>query len=459
MENQTIKVATAYESDTNPRGTEFEGKEFDELVASIKEKGVIVPVIVRLKGRTVEPEYYEIVAGNRRFRAAKIAQLEDIPARIMTLTDDEAKEVQIIENLQRSDIHPIEEGMSFRKLVEDSHYEVASIAAKVGKPEGYIRQRLFLTNLSAKPAAAYRAGKIVDGIAVLIAKLSAGDQVAALKEVTESYRPVSVKDLKVWIEEHIYSPISRQPWLGDEKMEKIVGLCVECKPASTSLFGEVKAGACTDLKCWKRKMDNYVNYRAKEEKLTKVSGEYSNPAKGILSKSEYDVIGKHAKDRCKSVHGAIVAQGATIGDTFDICSNKKCEVHHSRTNYEQSPKEREARLAEQKKEKDKSAKLEQQIVSGLKKIAWPVEEKTLDILIELLVKGNGTTVTRPICKRHGWKAEKTVRDNYSFFDYEKLIADKIKDLAPVEKMRLLTEFLIERTWGEEKVKIIKKLIS
>ena len=454
---QTIEVSSAYESKTNPRGKDFEDDSFKDLVASIKEKGILIPVIARPKKDGTKK--FEIIAGNRRFRASQLAGLKEIPAQIMDgISDNEAREIQIIENLQRADVHPIEEGASYRQLVEKSHYEISSIAAKVGKSESYIRQRLFLTNLIKKSAVAYRSGKITDGHAVLIAKLSAGDQEAALKEITSYRFLISIKELKEWIEENIYSPISRQPWLGDKEMEKVVGPCVECKPVSASLFGPVKAGACNDLKCWKRKMDAYVNYRAKKDHMTKVSDEYSNPEKGILSKSDYEVIDKKSK-RCDSIHPAIIAQGAGIGKTIkEICSNKKCEVHHgSRSSYEQTPEEKEARKKELKMEKEKNEKLEKDIVAGLERITLPIQDKLIDVLIEMIVKGNGTTIIRPICKRHGWQAQKVKAEYGSYFDWDSLVCEKVKTLTPVEKIRLVVEFLIEKNWGENKDKLIKKL--
>lgn len=460
MKLQTIKVSEAFKSKTNPRGNNFSGQEFDDLVVSVKEKGVLVPVIARPVD--MGGKFYEIVAGNRRYQAALVAGLKEIPARVMELSDDEAREIQIIENLQRADVHPLEEGASYRQLVEKSHYEISSIAAKVGKSESYIRQRLFLTNLVEKPATAYRSGKITDGHAVLIAKLSAGDQLAALKEAISYNELLPVRLLKEWIEDNIYSPISRQPWLGDKEMEKVFGPCVECKPVSATLFGPIKVGACNDLKCWKRKMDAYVNYRAKKDHMTKVSDEYSNPEKGILSKSDYEVIDKKSK-RCDSIHPAIIAQGAGIGKTIkEICSNRKCDVHygsHSSSGYEKTPEEKAARKKEIAEEKAKVEKFEKELADGLSKIQWPAEEKFIDLLIEMAVEGEGSTISRAVCKRHGWAPikESQLADTYYFNNYGEAIKAKLKEMAPVDKIRMVAEFFIERNWSENKEKFIKKL--
>jgi ParB family chromosome partitioning protein len=102
MEQNLLPVSKCYESETNPRGTKFGGASFNELVASIKEKGVLQPVLAR--PRKHGGKDFEIVAGNRRYRASTVAGLIEIPAIVKDTSDDEAREAQIIENLQRSDI-------------------------------------------------------------------------------------------------------------------------------------------------------------------------------------------------------------------------------------------------------------------------------------------------------------------------------------------------------------------
>jgi len=177
---QTLKVSECYESETNPRGTDFAGKQFDELVASIEEKDVLVPVLARAKfqsntltKRELEQKY-EVIAGNRRLRAAKQAGLKEIPAQLVEMTDGEAREAQIVENLQRQDVHPLEEGEAYRQLmVANDGYDIEAIAAKVGKSKTYVRGRLVLTTLIDKAAAEFRKGTMTAGHAALIALFAA----------------------------------------------------------------------------------------------------------------------------------------------------------------------------------------------------------------------------------------------------------------------------------------------
>lgn len=125
----------------NPRKV-FNEEALEELALSIKGKGVIQPIVVRPVGNR-----YEIVCGERRFRASLIAGMENIPACIKELSDDEAEEYAITENLQRKEVSPLEEAEAFSKLVSGGKYDINSLVIKFGKSEAFIRGRLKLVNL------------------------------------------------------------------------------------------------------------------------------------------------------------------------------------------------------------------------------------------------------------------------------------------------------------------------
>ncbi len=425
MSLELLKIVEVRESKTNTRGNNFEGKAFEELVASIKEKGVLMPVLVRLIKTCGQPEKYEVIAGNRRLRAARKAGKESIPAKIVEMNDIEAQEAQIVENLQRQDVHPLEEGEAYRKLIEESKYETSAVAAKVGKSESYVKQRLFLTNLEKKPAEAYRSGKINDGIAVLIARLSAGDQEKVLFIINHrnEYNPFSVKELKKWIEENIYSSLENQPWLKSKELMEVVGKCQECEPTRASLFGPVKEGACTDLKCWNRKMGKYIDHRAKKEKLSKVSSEYGQSTKEIRTKSDYTEIEKK-KERCESTHKVIIAAGAGLGKIIEICSNSKCKKHYnSQTEYDLTPEEKAKRKAEAKKEAEKQKKKDEdkqkKFQGAIAKIKYPLSQKHLDALLDFAFYRCGVSFQQPAAKLLG--AEPVKREETIGWDEKKKV--------------------------------------
>jgi ParB family chromosome partitioning protein len=116
------------ESATNPRAT-CSADALNELAASIRLRGVLQPILVRAVG-----DRYELIAGARRLRAAVLAALTTIPARVIAMNDQAARETQIIENLQREDVHPLEEAEAYENLIaSDGAYTVGVLATKVGK--------------------------------------------------------------------------------------------------------------------------------------------------------------------------------------------------------------------------------------------------------------------------------------------------------------------------------------
>ena len=445
---QSIKISLVYESDTNVRRKDFDGPEFDDLVASIKQKG---------------NKKFEIVAGNRRLRAAVLAGKKEIPAIVREITDDEAREIQIIENLQRSDIHPLDEGFGYRQLIEKSKYNIENIAIKVGKSQSYIRQRLFLTNLNEKIANAYRSEKITDGHAVLIAKLSSNDQNKAMRYLRDEWILPPVKQFKEWIEQSFYHPLAFQPWLKDKEANRVVGKCIECLPNKNTLFGEVKEGACTDLKCWNRKMRKYIDYqiaKAKEQKIEilKVSKEYGLADSGIITAGNYTSLSFKKKDHCKYAQKAIVAEGQDIGTFLWVCANPECSKHHyQHAEYSLTPKERERRRKEAKRQREKKEKEEKRITKALNKIKWPLNKKILDTLFELAFSGNGTTILRPVAKRFGLVAKKKKMYDSTYYDWEGSIREAAKKMANAEKLRFIIGIMLERTWGDFRNKILKSL--
>jgi len=125
----------------NPRLL-FEESALEELAASIREHGVLQPILVRPTDR----DHYQLVAGERRWRAARRAGLPTIPALIEELDDDAALEIAVIENLQREDLSPLEEATIYEKMVTEHGYSIRKLAQKLGKDKGYLENRLRLAD-------------------------------------------------------------------------------------------------------------------------------------------------------------------------------------------------------------------------------------------------------------------------------------------------------------------------
>ena len=136
-EYRDLPLAMLAESTTNPRRT-FEDDALKELAESIRTQGVLSPLLVR----PLTEQGFEIVFGARRYRAARMAEVAIVPVRIKHLTDAEALEAQLVENLQRRDVHPLEEAQGFRALLslEEPKYSIEQLAAKTGKSPVYVAQ-------------------------------------------------------------------------------------------------------------------------------------------------------------------------------------------------------------------------------------------------------------------------------------------------------------------------------
>ncbi|MBA3234646.1 MAG: ParB/RepB/Spo0J family partition protein [Chloroflexi bacterium] len=120
----------------------FEPEALNELAASIREHGVLQPILVRPLG----PNTYQIVAGERRWRASRLAGLTTIPALIEDIDDDTSLEISIIENLQREDLSPLDEAAMYDRMVHEHGYSIRKLADKIGKDKGYLENRLRLAD-------------------------------------------------------------------------------------------------------------------------------------------------------------------------------------------------------------------------------------------------------------------------------------------------------------------------
>lgn len=140
---------------------DFRKEDLDDLASSIREKGVIQPLILRKKqGKTTS---YEIVAGERRWRAAQLAQLHEVPAIIRDYTDTEVLEIAIIENVQRADLNPVEEAAGYQQLMGRFGHTQEKLAIALGKSRSHIANLMRLLQLPDEVLAMLREGKLTSG--------------------------------------------------------------------------------------------------------------------------------------------------------------------------------------------------------------------------------------------------------------------------------------------------------
>ncbi len=174
---QFLALDTIHESTANPRRT-FEESKLHELAESIRQHGLIQPITVRPNS-----DGFEIVAGARRFRAAQLAELFAIPARIVEIDDAQALEWALVENAMRVDVHPYEEAEGFQRLLDIPGYDVATLVEKSGKSASHIYARLSLLQLIPEVAEAFTQERITVSHANLIARHPAGVASRSLRAV------------------------------------------------------------------------------------------------------------------------------------------------------------------------------------------------------------------------------------------------------------------------------------
>lgn len=303
---ESIPIASITPSPYNPRQS-FPEEALEELAASIRKVGILQPIVVRpIKGRfIIEPgsqssvegwflldrilmmpgrDYagvpkffeteqealaalprYEIVAGERRWRAASLADLREVPAIVKDLSDTDAAELAIVENLQRSDISAFEEAMGFRRLIDLGAHTADSLAGKLGKSRSHVFGRLRLCKLCPAVTEALNEGKIEASTAELLAKFDTEAlQTEALQEILDQVAgwaeedefPVSFRRAKKALKE-FYPDLGDAPWVMHET-KLAGGECAKCPKRSGNMPdtppGVRGPNICTDRHCYRARM-------------------------------------------------------------------------------------------------------------------------------------------------------------------------------------------------------------
>lgn len=207
---QTLPVEQITPNPDQPRRA-FEPEALAELAASLKNRGVLQPLIVR--PHPTEPGIYQIVAGERRWRAAQIAQLHDLPVIVRELGDTEVLEIAIIENIQRADLNPIEEAASFRQLMERFGHTQERLADALDKSRSHISNLLRLLNLPEQVQAFVRDGKLTAGHARAL--ITTDDPVGLARRVIE--KGLSVRETEALARQASMPKPASQPRAKAEK--------------------------------------------------------------------------------------------------------------------------------------------------------------------------------------------------------------------------------------------------
>ena len=179
-DRKTIPLAFIHPNPRNPRTT-FAQEDLDDLTVSIQAHGMVQPIVVRpVPDR---PDYYEIIAGERRWRAAQKAGLHDVPVTLLDVSDKEALELAIVENVQRADLNPVEEALGYNALIEEFGYTQADLGATIGKSRVHVTNTLRLLKLPDEVIDHVRTGRMSAGHARAL--ITVADPGALAKRVIE----------------------------------------------------------------------------------------------------------------------------------------------------------------------------------------------------------------------------------------------------------------------------------
>ena len=339
---QFLAIDTIHESTTNPRRTFDEAKLY-ELAESIKHNGLIQPITVRPNN-----DSFEIVAGARRYRAAQLAELFSVPARIVEIGDAKALEWQLVENSQRVDVHPYEEAQGFQRLLDISGYDVAALVEKSGKSASHVYARLALLQLIPTVAEAFTQERVTASHANLIARLPQESQAEAFEQCWrkdwQDKEPhlLPAKHVAAWIQANLYLSLADAPFdREDPTLNQTAGACVTCHRRSgfnTALFSDVISDQCLDATCYHSKVEAFLDREiAAHPSLVQIENGWRNPKeqrpgavqRGHVRELETVIDNPDAEPvmPCEAAKTAIVVYGKQLGRKLTVCTDKHCPVH------------------------------------------------------------------------------------------------------------------------------------
>lgn len=411
----------------------FDEAKLNQLAESIRAVGVQQPAVVRpltpreLDSSCEAPDRdpsYQLVAGERRWRASKIAGKDTLPCVVRELDDVTALKIQTIENLQREDVHPLDEAEGYKRLISDAGYDVELIAQDLGKSNSHVYQRLKLLEMIPPARNLLVEGTITVGHAILIARL----EQAAQKECVSYLRPrnygeiPSVRELGFFIHNRILLDLAKATFKKDDaELVRAAGPCTLC-PKRTgyqpALFADIaKNDYCLDRACFQGKIAALVSQREKE--LKKVKAEHIKVILGPLDFAEEQklqkkgVLARYNWEECKAkdkgAMRALVVAGTEAGK---LTWGRK----PTRQAYEKPPEQVERERKEREKRKRETAirlrmyeRLIEEAESAITGFgALPVE------LLRLIVRRTfirvDSNVRNKLAKMHG--AERPPKEDY-----------------------------------------------
>jgi ParB family chromosome partitioning protein len=460
---QDIPLAKIRESKSNPRRL-FDQAKLAELAENIRQHGVLQPILVRPLPEE-DAGMYELVAGARRFRASKTAKRESIPATVRELTDAQALELQVIENVQRVDVHPLDEAQGYAALIQlqPNTYTVETIASRVGRSPAYVSGRLRLMYLIPEAKQAFYEDKLTVAHAFEVARLQANDQRRALQECFPHHRnagailkdkqaeATTVRELRGWIAREIHLDLTNAPFdPQDEKLLPAAGACSSCPKQTGSnplLFPEIprRASICTDRECYRAKVEALVQIQVKPladkgEKPLRVSQapawQASGHAKDVLFEGQY--CRAKAKGECPNTKAAVLIDGKGAGSVFYLCQAEKCDVHNRVTRYQPTPQEQAQRKKEALAERVEKLSRVRILEAIRKKLPDALSRPDLEMVALDYFRRLGHDNHRRLSKLYAWEEKKSKTSwGAQTVDYEKIAAATVQAMKAADLNRFI----------------------
>lgn len=321
---KAIKVSA-----TNPRNSaDYKSEDLKSLAASIAESGLLQPV--RVRPNPEDPNHtYELIIGERRFRAHLLNKAETIDAIVCDYDDTQVIVAQNTENIQRKDVHALDEAKSLKSLLDlvdpktkTNKFTVEALALEIGKSKSYIWQTIILVNLIEEYQGIFREGKITKQIAMMLARQTREQQKAVedwIDDTLSGNIGIDPDDLEFHLEREFHLELADAPFdKADATLLPAAGPCTTCAKSSANnpdLFGDLgKAAKCLDSACFKLKKEACFE---RNMKMLRKSGEpfviinKDRPgSKNVLGGDEFKLAKKTDKGAVQAIHTTPEKRGA-----------------------------------------------------------------------------------------------------------------------------------------------------
>lgn len=311
----TLPLAQLTPSPLNPR-KKFDQADLEDLAKTMAPPvGVIEPLIVRAVNGS-----YELVAGERRWRAAAVAQLETVPVIVKALTDAQVLELMLIENKQRKDLNALEEADGYKRLLKFG-FDIDKVAARIGFTRKYIYDRIKLLELIPAAQTLLLDNRMTPGHAILLARLKPEDQKRAInvevgglfaaEDTHGLFRPDESHGSRAHVEQRTVSVREFEGWINEH-----IRLDLKSATQLQELFPETAQALETAETVVHITLEHYLQ-----------TGQGTGMDKIVLAQDWKRADGLKGSKTCPTAVTGVIVVGAGRGDAFKVCVTKRCKVH------------------------------------------------------------------------------------------------------------------------------------